>query len=169
MRFLEEGIGLGSSWYGISGVEKTVLSDSWMIWISNTGPVATRCACVHAKSLSRVPLCATLRTVAWQAPLFMGFFSQEYWSGFPCPPPGDLPIQGSNPCLSQSPALAGTFFTTSAIWEDPLQPKVPSSASDLVLIWCLGKMCPIFSFGSLYSYQNTCSDWWLCQQRLWLR
>ena len=34
---------------------------------------------------------ATLWTVARQAPLSMGFFRQDYWSGLPCPPPGDLP------------------------------------------------------------------------------
>ena len=44
-------------------------------------------------------LCATLWTVALQAPLSMGFSRQEYWSGLPCPPPGDLPHQGLNLCL----------------------------------------------------------------------
>ena len=29
-------------------------------------------------------------TVTHQAPLSMGFSRQEYWSGLPCPPPGDL-------------------------------------------------------------------------------
>ena len=29
-----------------------------------------------------------------QGPLSMGFSRQEYWSGFPCPPPGDLPNPG---------------------------------------------------------------------------
>ena len=37
---------------------------------------------------SHVWLFATLWTVAHQAPLFMGFSRQEYWSGLPCPPPG---------------------------------------------------------------------------------
>ena len=32
-------------------------------------------------------------------PSSMGFSRQEYWSGLPCPPPGDLPHQGSNPLL----------------------------------------------------------------------
>ena len=41
----------------------------------------------------------TLWTVAHQAPLSMGFSRQEYWSGLPCPPPGDLADPGSNPCL----------------------------------------------------------------------
>ena len=51
----------------------------------------------------------TLWTLAHQALLFMGFSSQEYWSGFPFPPPGDLPDPGMEP---SSPALAGGFFTT---------------------------------------------------------
>ena len=38
-----------------------------------------------------VRLFATVWTVAHQAPLSMGLSSQEYWSGLPCPPPGDLP------------------------------------------------------------------------------
>ena len=36
-------------------------------------------------------------TVARQAPLSMGFSRQEYWSGFPCPSPGDLPNPGIKP------------------------------------------------------------------------
>ena len=32
----------------------------------------------------------TLWIIARQALLSMGFFRQEYWSGLPCPPPGDL-------------------------------------------------------------------------------
>ena len=41
---------------------------------------------VKVKSLSHVPW-----TVAYQAPQFMGFSRQEYWSGLPFPSPGDLP------------------------------------------------------------------------------
>ena len=40
-------------------------------------------------------------TVALQAPLSMGFPRQDYWSGSPCPPPGDLPDPGIKP---RSPA-----------------------------------------------------------------
>ena len=39
------------------------------------------------KSLSHVRLSVTPWTVAYQAPLSMGFSRQEYWSGLPCPPP----------------------------------------------------------------------------------
>ena len=35
----------------------------------------------------------------------MGFFRQEYWSGFPCPPPEDLPNPGIEPESLTSPAL----------------------------------------------------------------
>ena len=56
----------------------------------------------------------TLWTVAHQAALFLGFSRQEYWSGLPCLPPGDLPNPGIKPA---SPALAGRFFTTSTTWE----------------------------------------------------
>ena len=41
----------------------------------------------EVKSLSRVRLFATPWTVAHQAPLSMGFSSQEYWSGVPLPSP----------------------------------------------------------------------------------
>ena len=58
-------------------------------------------------------------TVARQAPLSMGASRQEYWSGLPCSPPGDLPDQGIEPASLRSLALAGRFFTASAIWEAP--------------------------------------------------
>ena len=71
----------------------------------------------EVKSLSHVQLFATPWTIAHQAPLSMGFSRQEYWSGLPCSPPGDLPNPGIKPASLMSPALAGGFFTTSAIWE----------------------------------------------------
>ena len=64
-----------------------------------------------------VRLCATPLTVACQAPLSMGFFSQEYWNGLPFSPPGNLPNPGIEPATLRSPALAGGFFTTSTTWE----------------------------------------------------
>ena len=64
--------------------------------------------------LSRVQVFATPWTVAHQAPLSMGFSRQEYWSGLPCPPPGDRPNPRFEPT---SLTLAAGFFTTSATWE----------------------------------------------------
>ena len=55
---------------------------------------------MHACMLScfsHVQLCATLWTVARQAPLSVGFSRQEYWSGLPYPPPGDLPTPEIEP------------------------------------------------------------------------
>ena len=45
-------------------------------------------------TLSHVQFFATLWTVVCQAPLSMGFSRKEYWSGLPCPPPGDPPSPG---------------------------------------------------------------------------
>ena len=67
---------------------------------------------------SRVQL-STPWTAACQAPLSMGFSRQEYWSGLPCPPPGDLPDPGIETASPTSAALAGGFFTTSTTWEAP--------------------------------------------------
>ena len=39
-----------------------------------------------------------------QAPLSMGFSRQDYWSGLPFPPPGDLPHRGIKPAFPVSPA-----------------------------------------------------------------
>ena len=53
-------------------------------------------ACVLSH-FSHVQLFASLWTVAHQAPLSTGFSRQEYCSGSPCPPPGDLPDPGMEP------------------------------------------------------------------------
>ena len=61
------------------------------------------------RMLSCVRLFVTPWTIACQVPLSMEFPRQEYWSGLPCPPPGDLPNPGMEPA---SLALAGSFFST---------------------------------------------------------
>ena len=55
--------------------------------------------------LSCVLLFATPWTTAHQAPLPMGFPRQEYWSGLPFPPPGDLPNLGMEPSSPEPAAL----------------------------------------------------------------
>ena len=64
---------------------------------------------MHAQSLSWIQLFVIPWTVACQTPLSMGFFSQEYWSGLPFPPPGYLLDPGIEPESLASPALAGEF------------------------------------------------------------
>ena len=76
-----------------------------------------RDACTLSR-FSRVQHFATPSTVAPQAPLSMGFSRHEYWSGLPCPPPGNLPDPRIEPASLMSPALAGGFFTTSTTWEE---------------------------------------------------
>ena len=66
---------------------------------------------------SHVRLFATLWSAAHQSPLSMGFSRQEYWTGLPRPPPGDLPDPGTELTSLTSLALADVFFTTSATWE----------------------------------------------------
>ena len=55
--------------------------------------------------------------VTRQAPLSMGFSRQEYWSGLPCPHPGDLPDPGIEPVSFMSPAQTGGFLATSSTCE----------------------------------------------------
>ena len=55
--------------------------------------------------------------VAHQAPLSMGFSRQEYWSGLPFPPLGDLPNPGIKPKSPVSPALVCGLFTACTTWE----------------------------------------------------
>ena len=70
-------------------------------------------------------LFVTLWTVARQAPLSMRFSRQEYWSGLPCPSPGDLPDPGMELKSLMSPTLAGRFFNTSTT-----SPRQMSTTSD---------------------------------------
>ena len=56
----------------------------------------------------------TPRTVARQAPLSLGFSKEEYWSGLPCPPPGDLPRDRA--CVS---CIGRWILPRRATWEAP--------------------------------------------------
>ena len=64
---------------------------------------------VKVKLLSCMGLFATSWTVTHQAPLSMGLFRQEYWSGLPFLSPGDLPNPGIEP---GSPALQADALTS---------------------------------------------------------
>ena len=74
---------------------------------THTFPISWACV------LSHVHLFVTPWTIIdHQAPLFMEFFRQEYWSGLLLPSPEDLPNPGFEPMSHASPALAGEFFTS---------------------------------------------------------
>ena len=85
--------------------------------------VSVYCVCVLS-CLSHIQLFVTPWTVAHQAPLSMGFSRQEYWSGLPFLPPGDLPDPGIEPTSLTSPTLTAGFSTTSIIWEAPKGTKM---------------------------------------------
>ena len=53
---------------------------------------------------------ATPWTVACQDSLSMGYSWQEYWSGLPCPPPGDRPKLGIKPASPVFPALQAYLY-----------------------------------------------------------
>ena len=105
-------------------------------------PVSLSTCMLH--HFSRVRLSATPWTVARQAPLSMGFSRHEYWSGLPCPPPKDLPDPGIQPASLMSPALAGSFFTTSATWE--------------AQVWVgSGQLCTVAPLGSRPGHSSSSS------------
>ena len=80
--------------------------------------IFTICACV-LNHFSCIRLFVTLWTSARQG----GFSRQEYWSGLPCPPPGNLPDPGIESLSPMFPEIAGVVFaclfvfTTIATWE----------------------------------------------------
>ena len=101
-----------------------------------------------AKLLLSCPtLCDPLWTVACQAPLSMGFFMQEYWSGLPFPPPGGLPDPGMEPVSPVSPALQ----VRSLLAEPLVSPTRTSNGSILVLSYSMDDdWSPVYFRGSLF-------------------
>ena len=76
------------------------------------------CVCLCVFSCVRL---YTLWTIACQAPLSMEFSRQEYWIGLPFPPPGYLPVSGTEPVSPVSPAFQ----------EDSLPPEQFRKLSEL--------------------------------------
>ena len=56
-------------------------------------PLSSLHACMLSW-FSQVQFFATLWSINCQASLSTGFPREKYWSGLPCPPPGDLPNPG---------------------------------------------------------------------------
>ena len=97
------------------------------------------------KLLSRVRLFEIPWTVAYQAPLSMGFSRQEYWSGVPFPSPGDLPNPGIEP---RSPA----FQAYSLPYEPQGRPFLPikmkrrkfSEGKLTLLLWYIESLSALY-------------------------
>ena len=90
---------------------------------------------------TRVQLFATLWTIPREVSLSMGFSRQEYQSGLPYPPPGDLSHPGIESAFLTSLAVVGWFFTTSATWEALIQVTVTK------VIFLLGYLQPMTQQG----------------------
>ena len=72
--------------------------------------------CVFITSLQLCPTLCNLWTVSHQILLSMELSRQKFWSGLPCPPPGDFPDPGIEPVSFKSLVLAGRLFITSTTW-----------------------------------------------------
>ena len=76
---------------------------------------------------------ATPWTIAFQAPLSMGFPKQEYCSELPFPSPEDLPDAGMEPGSLKSPELAGGVFCLFVLsLEPPGKPTAGDGQGSLV-------------------------------------
>ena len=113
-----------------------------------------------------VQLFVTLWTENNQAPLSMGFSRQEYWSGLPCPSPGNLPNPESNPGLLHCKELQGSPCGT--IWYTKFQSWLFSSVqfscpvmSDSLQPHGLQHARPPSPSPTPRVYPNSCpSSWW---------
>ena len=92
---------------------------------------------------SCVRLFVTPWTVACQSALSMGFSRQEYWNGWPCPPPGDLPHPGIE---SGSPSL----------WADALLSEPPGKSQ--FYSWPLANDAPVANIFSAFLHLFTNRD-----------
>ena len=125
------------------------------------------CVCVLSH-FSHAWFFATLWTVALQAPLSMGFFRQEYWSGLPCPPPGDLPDPGIEPA-----SLNLLHWQTPLPRAPPAKPEFPHEECIPLNFWVAASSGPFgdglghrphsFRIGELARHLGA-GPWWA-----WLR
>ena len=118
------------------------------------------CVLTH---VSRVLKCRTLWTVALQALLSMGFSRQEYWSGLPCPPPGDLSDPGIRTHISH---IVGRIFTAEPlgklrlsltleqmVWQQVLRSVQPKTETSLSISVCTDSVFFFLSYSVKLSQQ----------------
>ena len=98
--------------------------------------------------LSRVRLCNPM-DCSRQSPLSIKCFRQEYWSGLPFPPLGDLPDPGIEAASLASPTLAGGFFSIVL----PEKPTICNRCGDnKLLLWFLTVKKILLFFVFIYTY-----------------
>ena len=131
--------------------------------------------CVKVKLLSRFWLLATPWTAAYQAPPFMGFSTQEYWSAVPLPSPIQAaaaaakslqsrptlcdPIDGSPPGspipgILQARTLEWVAISFSNAWEWKVNVKVLSRVWLFVTLWTVANQAPLSMRFSRQEYWN---------------
>ena len=127
--------------FTITKTEKLPRCPSMDEWVKNHAFMLSHFSCVW--------LFVILWTRACQAPLSMGFSRQEYWSGFPCPPPGHLPDPEIEAVSLMFPALAGGFFTTRAAWEAQIKNMeyILYIQWDTTQTWKRGNACHLQQLG----------------------
>ena len=79
-----ENPGDGGAWW--AAVSRVTQSQTWLKRLSSSSRELITCMCL-LRRFSQVWLLATPRTVVHQAPLSLGFYRQEHWSGLPFPLP----------------------------------------------------------------------------------
>ena len=113
---------------------KIILSSLFSGGVTNPQVLVSGAIFQSTRVLDCVRLFATQWTVACPAPLSRGFPRQEYWSGLPLPPLGDLPIPGIELVSPVASALTGGFFTTE-----------PPEQSIILTVWVKKQICLFFS------------------------
>ena len=99
-------------------------------------------ACLHAKCFSRIWLFATLWIVDCQAPLSMGFSSQEYRTELLCLSPKDLPDSGVEPMFPAAPAALQANSLLRATREAPIPWQMPNKHEFPVTCCLVTQPCP---------------------------
>ena len=74
---------------------------------------------MHDQSFPSYPTLCDPMDVTHHTPLSMGFSRQDYGSGLPCPPPGDLPDSGMEPVSLVLPALQAVSLLLNH-WGSPI-------------------------------------------------
>ena len=106
------------------GMTRQHSSDSMCVWV---------CVCLFSHSV--VTLCDPMDW-AHEAPLSIRFSRQEYWSGLPFPPSGDLPNTGTEPMSPMSPAFADRVVTS----------EPPGLTQELYVLCSVARLYPILCY-----------------------
>ena len=101
----------------VSLIKDTLFHIDCFITLASAHVCVCVCVCVCVLHCSVMSDSLQPWTVACQAPLLVEFPRQEYWSGLPFPPPGDLPNPGLKLMPRVSPASAGRLLFTTTAWE----------------------------------------------------